>query len=211
MRLFKNTLARTLCGVTLCGLALTACSKDSEVQDTEVTEDTSVDDTGTDDTGEEVDAYVFATAEASAYTRVDRAGMPAVNTAVITSKDAYNQADPTDDANGDFVAEIVASLEFLHGALDDDLAGFNLTPCGVDDCVSQAAPLVEPDTLKINTGTTAGFPNGRALPDPVIDVTLAVVLLDLSVHPADTLVGVLNPAANDVAFEAAFPYLAPAH
>ena len=206
MRLFNSSIA-----LALCALTLTACTKDGEVEDTEVTtDDTAVDDTATDDTGE-VDAFVFASAEASAYTRVDRAGMPAINTAVIASKDAYNQADPADDANGDFVTEIVASLNFLHGALDDDLAGFGLTPCGVDDCVAQAGPLVIPDTLKIDTTGSAGFPNGRALPDPVIDVTLAVVLLDLSVHGAGDLVGVLNPAANDVAFQATFPYLAPAH
>lgn len=195
--------------MALGGLLLTGCTKDGEVDDTTV-DDTEVDDTGTDDTGEEVDAYVFADAEASTYTRVDRIGMPAINTAVIASKDAYNQADPTDDALGDFVPEIVASLNFLHGALDDDLIGLGLTPCGVDDCVAQAAPLVVPDTLQIDTTGTAGFPNGRALADPVIDVTLAVVLLDLSAHSAATLVGV-NPTANDVAFQATFPYLAPAH
>lgn len=196
--------------LALGGLLLTACTKDGEVEDTEVVDDTSSDDTGTDDTGEEEDAYVFSEAAPGDYTRVDRAGMPAINTAVIASKDAYNQADPSDDANGDFVPEIVASLEFLHGALDDDLTGLGLTPCGVDDCVTQAAPLVVPDTLQIDTTATAGFPNGRGLEDPVIDVTLAVVLLDLSVHGADSLVGV-NPTANDVAFESSFPYLAPAH
>lgn len=196
--------------LALGGLLFTGCTKDGEVDDTEVVDDTGTDDTGTDDTGEEEDAYVFSEAAPSDYTRVDRAGMPAINTAVIASKDAYNQADPADDANGDFVSEIVASLEFLHGALDDDLAGLGLTPCAVDDCVSQAAPLVVPDTLQIDTSGVAGFPNGRGLEDPVIDVTLAVVLLDLSVHGADSLVGV-NPTANDVAFESSFPYLAPAH
>ncbi|MFT5583322.1 MAG: hypothetical protein ACI9VR_000900 [Cognaticolwellia sp.] len=195
--------------MALGGLLLTSCTKDGEVEDTETIDDTEVEDTGTDDTGE-ADAYVFASAEASAYTRVDRVGMPAINTAVIASKDAYNQADPADDANGDFVAEIVASLNFLHGALDDDLTGLGLTPCDVDTCVAQAAPLVVPDTLQIDTTGTAGFPNGRGLEDPVIDVTLAVVLLDLSVHSAVTLVGV-NPTANDKAFQATFPYLAPAH
>lgn len=207
MRSFNSTIA-----LALCAFALTACTKDGEVddtEDTEVTDDTSVDDTGTDDTGE-VDAYVFADANPETYTRVDRAGMPAINTAVIASKDAYNQANPEDDVTGAFVTEIVASLNFLHGALDDDLTGIGLTPCGVDDCVAQAGPLVLPDTLKIDTGAGAGFPNGRALEDPVIDVTLAVVLLDLSVHSATDLVGV-NPTANDVAFEATFPYLAPAH
>ncbi|MEL7218256.1 MAG: hypothetical protein AAGK01_07470, partial [Pseudomonadota bacterium] len=49
------------------------------------------------------------------------------------------------------------------------------------------------------------------LEDPVIDVTLGVIFLDLSVHGAGTLAGVpVNPAANDVQFQAGFPYLAPA-
>ena len=80
-------------------------------------------------------------------------------------------------------------------------------------CITQAAPLVVPDTLKIDTSADAGFPNGRTLTDPVIDVTLAVVLLDLSVEgqEATSLVGVLNPAANDKAFMDAFPYLAAPH
>ena len=86
-----------------------------------------------------------------------------------------------------------------------------LVPCVLADCVMQAGPLVVPDTLKIDLEDTAGFPNGRLLTDPVIDVTLAVVLLDLSDpnQDATSLAGIpLNPGANDVAFDDAFPYLA---
>lgn len=174
------------------------------------------------------DPFVFATDSASAYTQVDRMGMPAVATAVITSKDAYNAADPVADAELTFAGEIVTNVNGLHGALDDDLTGLGLTPCTVnpDDpfdenkedeetstCITQAAPLVVPDTLKIDTSVDAGFPNGRKLTDPVIDVTLAVVLLDLGVEgqTATSLVGVLNPAANDKTFMGAFPYLAAPH
>jgi hypothetical protein len=150
------------------------------------------------------------------YDRVDRIGMPAINTAVITSKDAYNESDPIDDVGGDFVGEIVANLEALHGALDDDLESFGLTPCTVDggagSCVTQAAPLVVPDTLKLDLSGDAGFPNGRTLADPVMDVTLAVVLLDLSVHSAGLLAGLpLNPPSNDVSFDSEFPFLADPH
>jgi len=153
--------------------------------------------------------FAFSDANPGAYDRVDRMGMPAIATAVIASKDAYNAADPVDDAAGDFVGEIVASLEFIHSALDDDLIGLGLTPCAIDDCVSQAAPLVVPDTLKVDIDQMAGFPNGRALTDPVMDVTLAVVLLDLSVEgqTAGALIGV-NPTENDKAFLNEFPYLA---
>src|SRR5690606_10784530 len=114
--------------------------------------------------------------------------------------------------NGDFTTEIITNLGALHMALDDDLAGQTLTPCtvvgdGTGTCVAQAGPLVIPDTLTIDTMADAGFPNGRMLTDPVMDITLAVVLLDLATHTAVDLVGV-NPTANDVAFKQMFPYLA---
>ena len=172
-----------------------------------------------------VDAtFVFATDSVSSYTRVDRMGMPAIATAVITSKDNYNKADPADDANLDFAGEIVANLGAIHAALDDDLGNAGLVPCNVDPndpfnsdtskCIMQAAPLVVPDTITIDTTAAAGFPNGRKLADPVIDVTLAVVLLDLSAQEqsATTLADLpLNPSANDKPFLTTFPYLAPKH
>lgn len=159
-------------------------------------------------------SFEFAEDTPDQYSRVDRAGMPAIATAVITSKDAYNQANPADDAAGDFVGEITEIVTGFHDALDDDLMTLGLMPCAPDACVEQAAPLVVPDTLKIDPSAAAGFPNGRKLEDPVIDVTLAVVLLDLSVDGQDptTLAGVpVNPPANDVAFSDAFPYLAAPH
>ena len=162
--------------------------------------------------------YNFRTNPASSYSRVDRMGMPAVATALIASKDAYNAANPTDDVGGAFVGQIVGSLDFLHGALDDDLLGLGLVPCtvlaGAGTCVSQGAPLILPDTLKINPAAAAGFPNGRKLEDPVIDVTLAVILLDLGVagQTPSTFAGLpLNPPANDVPFFPAFPFVARAH
>ncbi len=158
------------------------------------------------------DGYAFDESDPSEYAQVDRVGMPAINSAVITSKDLYNTSTPVDDAAGTFVDEIVANLTGLHGALDDDLVTAGLTPCAVEDCVTQAAPLVVPDTLTITLSQAAGFPNGRLPTDPVMDVTLAVVLLDLSdpEQDATSLVG-LNPTANDVAFLADFPYFAPPH
>jgi len=93
------------------------------------------------------------------------------------------------------------------------------TPAGFDvpACLQQevapgvaVADLVVPDTLTLNLSAPAGFPNGRLLTDPVIDVTLAVIFLDLSVHSPTTLAGLpLNPPANDVSFQAGFPFLAP--
>lgn len=89
---------------------------------------------------------------------------------------------------------------------------FNVEPClnqmipGTGVTVAQA---VVPDTLTLDLSAASGFPNGRKLPDPVIDVTLAVIFLDLSVNGPGTLAGLpLNPPANDVAFRDTFPYLA---
>ncbi len=142
--------------------------------------------------------------------RVDRMGMPAVATAVITSKNAYNQADPTDDAAGDFTSEIVANVGALHTALDDDLTGLGFTPCATGDCVNQAAPFVVPDVIRVTAAQAAGFPNGRRLTDPVIDITLALILLDLNSHGVTALIGV-NPTAGDLPFNSRFPYLAAPH
>lgn len=165
------------------------------------------------DTGEPA-GYDFDDTPPDQMTQVDRMGMPAVNTAVIMSKDDYNESSPADDIAGTFVDEIVASLEGLHAALDDDLTGAGLVPCAVDACVTQAAPLVVPDVLHIDPTQDAGFPNGRLPADPVIDVTLAVIMLDLSApgQTAGTLAGLpLNPPENDVPFEAEFPFLAAPH
>jgi len=158
--------------------------------------------------------FMFDPAPPEDYTQVDRVGMPAINSAVITSKDAYNMSNPAEDAAGMWVPEIVANVEGLHMALDDDLTGAGLVPCMPMDCVGQAAPLVVPDTIKIDLTGTPGFPNGRLPADPVIDVTLAVVLLDLTVMGQDalTLAGLpLNPPLNDVEFSPDFPYFAPPH
>jgi len=83
---------------------------------------------------------------------------------------------------------------------------------GTGTCAAAAVPLIIPDTIKLDTSAAAGFPNGRLLSDPVIDVTLAVALLELTGEPAPhtavDLVGVLNPPANDAEFSAEFPFLA---
>jgi hypothetical protein len=179
---------------------------------TSTTSPTTTTDTDTDTTGG--DPYVFDDSPPEDYDQVDRMGMPAVNTAVIMSKDAYNESTPTDDAEGTFVSEIVDSVTFLHSALDDDLADADLVPCMPDDCVAQGAPLVVPDTIKIDLTGDPGFPNGRLPADPVVDVTLAVLLLDLSFQGQDalTLAGLpLNPPANDVAFSDEFPFFAEPH
>ncbi|UIP07788.1 DUF4331 domain-containing protein [Erythrobacter sp. SDW2] len=72
--------------------------------------------------------------------------------------------------------------------------------------------LVIPDVLTIDPALPAGFPNGRKLADPVIDVTLAAIFLDIDApgQSAATLAQIpLNPSANDVALPSGFPFLAP--
>jgi hypothetical protein len=156
--------------------------------------------------------FTFRTDAPAAYSRVERMGMPAVNTALISSpnKNAYNAASPADDRAGLFVAsDIGPNLIGLHAALDDDLIGLGLTPCDLGTCVAQGGPLVLPDTLQVDGSGTSSFPNGRNLPDQVIDLTLAVILLDLSVHPVSLFAGLpLNPPANDAPFYGDFPFLA---
>ena len=97
----------------------------------------------------------------------------------------------------------------------------------VTACLNQVIPgtggmtpasLVLPDTIKLDFSRPNGFPNGRMLPDRVVDITLAVIFLDVATPPAGStltaqspglLAGIpVNPGANDVPFLASFPYLA---
>ena len=194
--------------------------------------------------------------ESTGYTRVDRMGMPAVATALVSAamKNAYNDGNPNAAAGGDselsgglqrWAPEFATSLVGIHAALNDDLIGLGLTQCGtvsptmvadVLPCATQTLggptgptvlSLVAPDTLRIDTTAAPGFPNGRRLADPVIDVTLAIVLLNQTTHTPTTFVnlddpdgagpmppGGLNPAGNDLTegeFLTTFPYLHPAH
>ena len=68
--------------------------------------------------------------------------------------------------------------------------------------------LIIPDVVTLDFNKPSAFPNGRQLTDPVIDITLAVIFLDMTKHSPDTLAKIpLNPPANDVPFLTVFPYL----
>lgn len=188
----------------------TATPTSTDPGTTHATTDTETGDTG--DTGG--NGFVFDATPPDSMVQLDRMGMPAVTTAVISvdQKDAYNEGTPADDAASAFVDDIIANVTALHVALDDDLLALQLTPCAAMDCITQAAPLVVPDTLQINPSMPASFPNGRQLADPVVDITLAVVLLDLKKHPVDVFAKLpLNPATNDKEFLPDFPYVALPH
>ncbi len=158
--------------------------------------------------------FVFSTMPASSFQRVDRVGQPLVATAVITSKDAYNAANPANDVSGTFTSEISANITDYHTDLDAELIVLGLDPATTMESLAQASPLIMPDVLTLDPTQPAGFPNGRRLTDPTPDEVLAVVLLDLTTmgQTVSTFANLpLNPTANDKTLSGSFPYLARPH
>jgi Domain of unknown function (DUF4331) len=67
-----------------------------------------------------------------------------------------------------------------------------------------------PDLVTLDTSRPASFPNGRRMQDPVIDIEVAYLFLDLTRHSPNTLVNVpLNPLGLDQPLRTTFPYYAP--
>lgn len=86
--------------------------------------------------------------------------------------------------------------------------GQTILPATASSPAITVASLVLPDTLKLDFRRPTGFPNGRTFDDPVIDLELAALLLDLTKHPVNLLVGGLNPAPpSDNATTTVFPFL----
>lgn len=91
-------------------------------------------------------------------------------------------------------------------------ASFDVLPCLTQNTGAgiTTAQLVVPDALTIDFSRPSAFPNGRALPDPVIDIILAALFLDLQTQSAASFARVpVNPPANDRPFRSQFPFLAP--
>ncbi|MCY1057479.1 DUF4331 family protein [Nannocystis sp. SCPEA4] len=182
---------------------------------------------GTTETTGEEGGFVFPTDPPEAYTQIDRHGAVEAGTAGIAAsqglglnpgsdiaiRDDYNASNPAEDAAGMWLGEIGASVTFFHDAFDDDLMMLQLVPATVDETIAQAGPVIVPDTIKYDPNMPTGYPNGRALTDPVVDITLAAVLLKLGPQQPVTLFAdlPLNPPENDVPFQAEFPFLAPPH
>ena len=87
----------------------------------------------------------------------------------------------------------------------------------VNPCFSQLvagrslAAIAVPDVLTLDPTQPAGFPNGRQLQDPVIDLELAALFLVLTQVPVTTLSSIpLDPSGNDKPLPGVFPFLAPA-
>jgi hypothetical protein len=92
-------------------------------------------------------------------------------------------------------------------------AAVDVTPC-LSQTVFEGrsvANLVVPDVLQLDMNQPSGFPNGRRLTDPVIDLELAVLFLDLKSQPVTTFANLpLDPTSTGVPQLPNFPYLAAA-
>ena len=135
---------------------------------------------------------------------LDRMGNPAVNVALVpfNRKDEYNAANTQDDANGQFAAAIVATLQAL---------GTNSSNINTLAQVAVAhGDFLHLDVSIRNFGQGGGnnpaasFPNGRRLRDDVIDILLNIIT-NGALTTGD------NVDANDVPLGNTFPFLAPPH
>lgn len=136
------------------------------------------------------------------YIQTERMAIPALNTVLIVgdaNKDAYNTADPGDDAvtyttvARDRITALRSAVGAVAGFPAEDAPGISATTL---------AGILIPDVVTINFANPVTFPNGRMLTDDVIDVALKLVLNRQ--HPAVS--DAIN--ANDRSFTASFPYLA---
>lgn len=160
---------------------------------------------------------------AKRYDQIDRVGRPAINTLLIHQdgnpvatdpaggpKDSFNLGTPDNDSR-DFAANATSSLTAFR-SLDDNAD--NDDPS--QDAIDFIAVLL-PDVLIMDLGNSgastflgvelgiADSTGGRALTDDVVDAALGAVLFPGAAAPFVSD----NVDANDVAFDDAFPYLAP--
>jgi hypothetical protein len=128
-------------------------------------------------------------------TQIDRMGRPAINTALIppAMKNAFNAGSPSTDV-------------FNFGGLTGPVMS-TLVALGNSAATATALTgVLLPDVLTFDTSSSAGFLNGRRLPDDVIDAEFGLILANYKFH------GVLTPittdcVGNDSTFLPHFPYL----
>lgn len=163
--------------------------------------------------------------------QVSRLGMPLVNEVVIPlqDKDRWNASQPKDDAQFlNYVTdpELPKLMQAIYGIPApspprNDLVQVFLTgipglnqPPGVKPSemlrLNMSTPVCEPGTcgsysrLGVIGGDVAGYPNGRRLPDDVIDISIQVMEGELVGNPNDLGDGVDQ---NPEGFRPAFPYV----
>ena len=90
----------------------------------------------------------------------------------------------------------------------------------VESCFTQTIPqtgvsvrdlIATPDALRLDLSRPAGFPNGRIPDDPVVDITVAFLFLDLTASGQSVLTFAnlpLNPPRSFPAPTKVFPFLA---
>lgn len=127
-------------------------------------------------------------------------GRPAIATVLIPDgqEDSFNSTLPIEDRM-EWQEEVEDALLALSG-LD-----------GSPYSAAQATGIAEvllPDILTVDLAEPVGFPNGRALADDVIDGELPIVTGGFF---GGSPVLTSDCVANDSAFTATFPYLAPAN
>jgi hypothetical protein len=174
------------------------------------------------------------------WVQVSRLGLPLINEAVIglQDKDYWNRLTPADDVGtfGGYILNpiVVRDAEAIgfYGA-GGPLAGCAQTPMsglesGRTDIIdvinltnnpsagAHAIPLGSTgDVLRVDLGTTSGFPNGRLLTDTVVDTSLGLLLCGASKIVA--LAGAAGPQTNEPeailpkggSASPTFPYLDP--
>ncbi len=134
----------------------------------------------------------------------DRAGLPAVNVALIPfpRKNEHNRATPEDDADGRFADSIVATLTAL-GTSPDNIA--LLASLAVTNGDYLRLDLSVPNTGPGGgTHAAAAFPNGRRLGDDVIDTILTVVTNGAITTGTST-------GPNEQPLRNVFPFFPPTH
>ena len=155
--------------------------------------------------------------------QVSRLGLPLINEAIIglQDKDYFNHLTPADDL-GTFANYILNPIVVR----DAEAIGFYAVGGPLAACTTMAGKDLETgrmdivgvinagnasitsigDVLRVDLGAASGFPNGRNLTDEVTSTELGLLLCGASKIAA--LAGAGGPVANEVAFNANFPYLA---
>ncbi len=94
---------------------------------------------------------------------------------------------------------------------------YNVEPCFTQKIPGQSGKtatlqdVIIPDTVKLDLTRPTRFPNGRHPSDPVVDILLAIIFLDLNAsgQGPNTLASIpLDPPGNDKPFSLNFPFLA---